>query len=60
MRDVLYIDVEHRSAGQVDGPGVHQIAFEEKFDPGAVLRDAENEAGGVFDRSDRFFGTNSA
>jgi hypothetical protein len=39
---------------------VHQIAFEEKFDPGAVLRDAENDARGVFDRSDRFFGTNSA
>jgi len=31
---------------------VHQITFEEKFDPGAVLRDAENDAGSAFDRRD--------
>jgi hypothetical protein len=39
---------------------VHQVAFEEKLDPGAVLGDAENDAGGVLDRSDRFFAANSA
>jgi hypothetical protein len=60
MRDILYIDIEHRTAGQVDGLGVHQITFEEEFDPGAVLRHAENDAGGAFDRRDRFFAANSA
>src|SRR3989304_6052699 len=60
MRDILYIDIEHRTAGQVDGLDVHQIAFEEEFDPGAVLRHAENDASGVFDRSDELLAASLA
>ena len=43
-----------KAAGrQIDGLGVHQIAFEENFDPVAVLGNGENDAGGVFDRRDQ-------
>ena len=37
-----------------------QIAFEEKLYPGAVLGDTENDAGGIFDRSDRFLAASLA
>jgi hypothetical protein len=34
---------------------VHEITFEEKLDPTPILRDAENQAGGISDKFDQLF-----
>jgi hypothetical protein len=51
----LYIDIEDGTLGQVDGFGMHEITFEEKLDPTPILRDAENQAGGISDTFDQLF-----
>jgi hypothetical protein len=51
----LYIDIEDAPHREVDGFGVHEITFEEKLDPTPILRDAENQAGGISDTFDQLF-----
>ena len=50
VRNLFDVNVEHHTVRQIDGLGVHRIAFEEHFDPVAVLSDGENDAGGILDR----------
>jgi len=52
MGNFLDIEIENRIPREVDGFGVHEIAFEKKFDPTPILRDAENQAGGISDTFD--------
>jgi hypothetical protein len=47
MGNLFDVNVEHAAGRQVDGLSVHQIAFEENFDPVAILGNRENETGGV-------------
>ena len=49
----LYIDIEDGTSRQVDGFGVHQIAFEEKLYPIPILGDAENQPCGISDAVDQ-------
>jgi hypothetical protein len=53
MGNLFDVNVEHAAGRQVDGLSVHQIAFEENFDPVAILGDRENETGGVLNRRDQ-------
>ena len=55
VRNFLDVNVEDSACRQVVGFRVHEVAFEDNLDPGAVLRDGENDTGGVFNRRDRFF-----
>jgi hypothetical protein len=50
MRNFFYVDIEDRAGGKTDSLSVHQVAFEEKLDPTAVLGNPEDETGGVLDR----------
>jgi hypothetical protein len=49
------IDIEDGTPREIDGFGVHKVAFEEKLDPTPILRDAENQAGGISDTFDQLF-----
>jgi hypothetical protein len=49
------IDIEDGTPREIDGFGVHKVAFEEKLDPTPILRDAENQAGGIPDAFDQLF-----
>ena len=55
VRDLFDINIEQATGGKIDGLGVHQVAFEENFDPVALFSNGENDAGSVFDRRDQFF-----
>lgn len=33
VRNLFDVDIEHEAGKQVDGFGVHHVAFEEDFDP---------------------------
>jgi hypothetical protein len=55
VRNFFYIDIEDGTGGKIDSLGMHQVAFEEKFDPTAVFGNAEYDASGVFDRVNHFF-----
>src|SRR6266404_6852 len=55
VRNFFYIDIEDGASGKIDSLGMHQVAFEEKFDPTAVFGNAEYDASGVFDRVNHLF-----
>jgi hypothetical protein len=54
VRNFFYVDIEDRAGGEVNGLGVHKIAFKEKLDPTAVLGDPQDKPGSVFDRINNF------
>jgi hypothetical protein len=43
----LDVDIENQAAGQIDGLRMHEVAFEEKLDPTAILGDPEYDTRGV-------------
>jgi hypothetical protein len=49
VRNFFYVDIEDGAGGKIDSLGMHQVAFEESFDPTAVFGNAEYNASGVFD-----------
>jgi hypothetical protein len=53
-RDLFDVDIEHAADRQIDGLGVHHVAFEENFDPFAILGYRKDYSGGAFDCGDRF------
>jgi len=55
MRHSFDIDIENSPARESDGLGVHQIAFEERLDPGAIFRHSDDDAGGISDRCKMIF-----
>jgi hypothetical protein len=54
VRYFFYVNIEDGPSGKIDSLRMHQVAFEEKFDPAAVFGDPEYGAGGVFDRVNNF------
>lgn len=43
----LDVDIENQAAGQIDGLRMHEVAFEEKLDPTAILGDPDYDTSGV-------------
>src|SRR5262245_36217646 len=54
VRNFFYVDIEDGAGGKIDGLGVHQVAFEEKLDPTAVVGNPAYDNDGVFDRVKNF------
>src|SRR5688572_28441712 len=50
VRNLFDVNVEDRTGRQIDGLRMHQIAFEENFDPVTIFSHGENYTGGVFER----------
>jgi hypothetical protein len=47
MGDFLNVNVKNRMAGQVDGPGMHEVALKKNFDPTAILGNGKNQTRGI-------------
>jgi hypothetical protein len=58
MRNLFDVNVEDPTGRQIDGLRMHQITFEENFDPVTIFSDGDNHAGGILYRSDQFFAVN--
>ena len=41
VRNFFHVNIEDKSGREIDGLRVHQVAFEEQFDPTAIFRNAE-------------------
>jgi hypothetical protein len=55
MRNLFDVNVEDPTGRQIDGLRMHQITFEENFDPVTIFSDGDNHAGGILYRCDQFF-----
>ena len=53
--NLLYVNIKKYSDWQIDGPGMHQIAFEENFKPVSAFGHPRDNAGSIFDFRDQFF-----
>ena len=49
------VDIEDAAHGKVNGLGVHEIALKEELDPTSILRNPQDQTGGVSHLFDEFF-----